>query len=630
MSSKKNEHRKDPLVGVPMANMGMPSEKAKDFKGTFTKLLAYIGNYKPAIVVVIIFAVASTIFSIVGPKILGTATTELFSGIMSKITGSGAGVDFDKIGGIMLTLIGLYLLSAVFSLIQGFIMTGVSNNVTYRLRRDIGNHIHRLPFSYYDKTSNGEVLSRITSDVDAINQSLSQSLTQIITSITSLIGIVIMMFSISWAMTLIALVTLPISIIIIAFIVKKSQKHFVMQQDYLGKVNGHVEEMYSCHTIVKAFNGEEKSLTAFNEFNNTLYNSAWKANFLSGLMMPLMNVIGNFGYVAVCILGGYFAINGKISVGDIQAFIQYMRQFTQPIAQLSQISNVLQQTIAASERVFVFLEEIPEIEDKKNALIAVDKENLGSGEHRIKGSVVFKDVRFGYTDDKIIIKDFSSTVTPGQRIAIVGPTGAGKTTIVKLLMRFYDVTGGSILLDGEDIRNFTKDSLRSSFGMVLQDTWLYNGTIADNIRYGKLTATDDEVKQAAKAAQVHKFVKSLPLGYNMMLDEEAGNVSSGQKQLLTIARAILADPKILILDEATSSVDTRTEILIQKAMNNLMQGRTSFVIAHRLSTIKEADVILVMKNGDIAEQGNHGELLRKNGFYAELYNSQFAKSGAGA
>ena len=613
------------LGGGPAANMAAP-EKAKDFKGTVKKLLNYLGGYKIAILIVMIFAVSSTVFAIWGPKILGNATTELFHGILGKITGSGVGVDFNKIGIILLRLVGLYLLSAALQFVQGFIMTGVSNKVTYKLRGELDAKIHRLPFSYYDKTTNGEVLSRITNDVDVINQSFNQSITQIISSVTMLIGVIIMMFSISWQMTIITLITLPVSFGVIGIIMAKSQKHFKNQQNYLGAVNGQVEENYSCHNIIKAFNGEEKALAEFNKNNEKLYKSAWKANFLTGLMMPITMIISNFGYVAICIVGGYFAANGNISVGDIQAFIQYTRQFSQPISQLAQISNVIQQTIAASERVFEFLEEPEETPETDNAYtVCFSGKPENERQIPITGSVEFNNVHFGYLPEQTIINDFTAHIKPGQKIAIVGPTGAGKTTIVKLLMRFYDVNDGIISLDNHNIKDFKRDDLRAAIGMVLQETWLYNASIADNIRYGKLDANNDEVKKAAKIAQADHFIRSLPDGYSMELNEEASNVSQGQKQLLTIARAILADPKILILDEATSSVDTRTELLIQKAMDNLMQGRTSFIIAHRLSTIRNADLILVMDGGDIVEQGTHKELLEQGGFYANLYNSQFEK-----
>lgn len=616
-----------PGAGHGPAGMITSGEKAKDFKGTFKKLIHYMARYKISLVVVVFFAIASTVFNIVGPKILGKATNALVTGMMNQITGTGSGIDFGYIGYIMILLVVLYVISAAFSYIQGYVMTGVSMKVTYNLRREIAAKIQKLPFQYYDSTSNGEVLSHITNDVDVISQSLNQSVTQIITSIATIIGIFIMMLSISWQMTLVALCIMPISMGFIIMIVKKSQKYFKSQQEYLGHVNGHIEEMYSSHIIVKAFNGEEDSAKIFDSYNGTLYSSAWKSQFLSGLMMPVMNFIGNLGYVAVCILGGYLAANGRISVGDIQAFIQYVRQFTQPLAQVANISGILQQTAAASERVFAFLEQTEEIPESEMPIMVNtgDKPDTELNVH-IQGSVQFAHVHFGYNPDKIIINDFSTSIKPGQKVAIVGPTGAGKTTIVKLLMRFYDVSDGAILVDGYDIRDFSRNDLRSLFGMVLQDTWLYNASIADNIRYGKLDATEEEVISAAKAAQVHHFVRTLPDGYDMMLNEEVSNVSQGQKQLLTIARAILANPQILILDEATSSVDTRTEILIQKAMDNLMKGRTSFVIAHRLSTIRNADLILVMNDGDIVEQGCHDELIQKDGFYANLYNSQFEKS----
>ncbi len=587
-------------------------ERARNFKGTMGRLVQYLREYQVAIVVVLLFAVLSTIFSIVGPKILGQATTKLFEGVVAQIAGTGS-VDFGYIGNIIALLVGLYLLSSVFSYIQGWVMAGVSMKVTYRFRKDIAEKINRMPLKYFDGTNHGEVLSRITNDVDTVSQTLNQSLSQIVTSVTMLIGVFVMMITISWVMTLVALVMIPLSFGIIALVISKSQKYFKEQQDYLGHVNGHIEEMFSGHNVVKAFNGEAKSVEAFDKYNTTLYATAWKSQFLSGLLMPILSFVGNLNYVAVAIIGGYLAVRGSITIGDIQAFIQYVRLFTQPIAQIANISNILQQTAAAAERVFEFMDEAEEVPETSNA---VTPEKMG-------GSVEFKDVHFGYNPDKIIINDFSAVVNPGQKIAIVGPTGAGKTTIVKLLMRFYDVNSGSILVDGHDIRDFTREDLRSMFGMVLQDAWLYNDTIMENIRYGRLDATDEEVIEAAKAAHVDHFVRTLPDGYHMILDEEAGNVSQGQKQLLTIARAILADPKILILDEATSSVDTRTEVLIQKAMDNLMHNRTSFIIAHRLSTIRNADSILVMKDGDIVEQGSHVELLAKGGFYAELYNSQF-------
>lgn len=596
-----------------------PGEKANDFKGTMGKLLKYLGSFKIAILVVMIFAIASAAFNIAGPKILGHATTKLFEGIMNKVSGSSKGIDFDYIARIMITLIILYVISALFGYIQGWVMSSVSMKVSYKMRKDISEKINRMPLKYFDGTNHGEVLSRVTNDVDTVNQTLNQSLTQIITSVTTVIGVLIMMLTISWQMTLVALCVIPVSGVLIMIIIKQSQKHFKDQQNYLGNVNGHVEEMYGGHIVMKAFNGEEKSVKQFDKYNNKLYGAAWKSQFISGLMMPIMNFVGNLGYVAVCVLGGWLAAKKTIEVGDIQAFIQYVRQFTQPISQLANISNILQQTAAAAERVFEFLEEEEEVPETANP---VKPEN-------VEGGVEFKDVHFGYNPEKIIINDFSAIVKPGQKIAIVGPTGAGKTTMVKLLMRFYDVNQGQILVDGHDIRDFTREDLRSTFGMVLQDTWLYNGSIMENIRYGRLSASDEEVKRAAKAAYVDSFVHTLPDGYNMVLNEEASNVSQGQKQLLTIARAILADPRILILDEATSSVDTRTEVRIQKAMDNLMKNRTSFIIAHRLSTIRDADLILVMDHGDIVEQGNHKELLEKGGFYANLYNSQFESAAVG-
>lgn len=608
--------RRGPMGGGHGPGAMVPGEKAKDFKGTFKKLVAYLGRYKFAVAFVLIFAIASTVFTIVGPKILGQATTKIFEGVMNIIANTGTGIDFGYIGKIILILVGLYLISALFSYIQGYIMTGVSMKVTYRLREDVFAKINRLPFKYFDKTTYGEVLSFLTNDIETINQTLNQSLTQIITSVTTLIGILVMMISISWQMTLVALCIIPLSFVFIIMVVKKSQVHFSRQQEYLGHINGTIEETYGGHTVVQAFNNEEAAFKTFDHYNNTLYTSAWKSQFLSGLMMPVMTFIGNLGYVAVCILGGWLAVNSALTVGDIQAFIQYVRQFNQPITQIANISNILQMTMAAAERVFTFLEEEEEVPD---SLDPVNPEG-------IEGSVTFDHVRFGYTPDKTIIKDFSAQVEQGKKIAIVGPTGAGKTTLVKLLMRFYDVDAGTIKIDGHNIMDFRRNDLRHLFGMVLQDTWLYNGTIADNIRYGKLGASDTEVERAAKIAQVDHFVHTLPDGYNMVLGEDANNVSQGQKQLLTIARAVLADPKILILDEATSSVDTRTESLIQKAMDNLMVGRTSFVIAHRLSTIKNADLILVLKDGDIVEQGTHTELLAEKGFYADLYNSQFEEA----
>lgn len=603
-------------MGQGHGGMGT-GEKAKDFKGTIKKLMAYLGNYKIAIGFVIIFAIGSTIFTIVGPKILGDATTEILKGLVGKVSG-GKGIDFDKIARILLTVLTLYVVSALFAYIQGFIMTGVSQKLTYRLRKEISEKINRMPMNYFDTKTHGEVLSRVTNDVDTLSQSLNQSATQVITSFTTIVGVLIMMLRISPLMTLVALLILPVSMTLISFIVKRSQKHFKNQQEYLGHVNGQVEEVYSGQNIVKAFNKEEDVIREFDETNEILYQSAWKSQFFSGMMMPIMQFVGNLGYVAVAILGGYLTIKDKIAVGDIQSFIQYVRSFTQPITQVAQVANLLQSTAAASERVFEFLEEEEEDQFAENP---VSVEGL-------EGNVEFKNVHFGYNKDRIIINDFSAKVKQGQKIAIVGPTGAGKTTMIKLLMRFYDVNSGEILIDGHNLKDFNRSELRQMFGMVLQDTWLFHGSIKDNIRYGKLDATDEEVIEAAKAAHAHRFIQTLSNGYDMELNEEASNVSQGQKQLLTIARAILADPKILILDEATSSVDTRTEVRIQKAMDNLMKGRTSFIIAHRLSTIRDADLILVMKDGDIVEQGNHEELLLRNGFYAELYNSQFERTSA--
>ena len=612
--------RRGGLMGgaMPMGGGGpramMRGEKPRDFRGTMTKLIAYLGQYRILILVVMLFAIASTVFSIVGPKILGKATTKLFEGVLAKIAGTGT-IDFVYIGNIILLVLGLYLVSALFSYVQGWIMSGVSMNITYRFRKDISQKINHMPLRYFDGTNHGEILSRVTNDVDTVSQTLNQSLTQIITSVTTLIGVLVMMLTISWQMTLVAVAMLPLSFVIIAAIVSVSQVFFKRQQDYLGHVNGHVEEMYGSHVVMKAFNGEEKSVEQFDGLNNTLYDSAWKSQFLSGLMFPITNFVGNLGYVAICILGGYLAVRNMITIGDIQAFIQYVRSFTQPITQIANISNVFQQTAASAERVFQFLAEPEETPDVANALKP----------ERVLGKVEFKDVHFGYSPDKIIINDFSATVQPGQKIAIVGPTGAGKTTMVKLLMRFYDVSSGAILLDGHDIREFARDDLRCMFGMVLQDTWLYNGTLMENIRYGRSGASDDEVIAAARAAHADHFIRTQPDGYNMMVNEETTNISQGQMQLMTIARAILANPSILILDEATSSVDTHTEVLIQKAMDTLMKGRTSFIIAHRLSTIRDADWILVMNNGDIVEQGTHEELLARHGFYADLYNSQFEK-----
>ncbi len=603
---------------------GAPPEKAKNFKKSMSELIHYLGREKLKIFAVLLFAAVSTVFSIVGPKILGQATTEMYTGIMSKISGSGSGINFVRVGQILVFLLGLYIISLLFSYLQGYIMSGVTMRVTYQLRKDIMAKINKMPLKYFDKVSHGEVLSRMTNDVDTLSQTMQQSVTQIITSATTFIGILIIMFSISWQMTLIILCVVPVSLLCVSIIVKHSQKYFKAQQEYLGHVNGHIEEMYGGHTVMQAFNGEEQSVNQFNVYNDTLYRSAWKSQFLSGIMMPVMNCITNLGYVAVCIAGGYFAAIGRIAVGDIQAFIQYVRQFTQPITQVANISNILQQTAAAAERVFEFLNEEEEVNKESVIHFNTDDNRPDTDDcFHVQGSVQFAHVSFGYDKNKTIIHDFCAQVKPGEKIAIVGPTGAGKTTIVKLLMRFYDVDSGAILIDGYDVRDFNRKELRSVFGMVLQDTWLYNGSIKDNIRYGKLDATDEEILQAAKAAQVDHFVHTLPGGYDMILNEEANNISQGQKQLLTIARAILTDPKILILDEATSSVDTRTEVMIQKAMDNLMRGRTSFVIAHRLSTIRDADHILCMNNGDIVEQGTHEELLKKGGFYANLYNSQF-------
>ncbi|KAF0108862.1 MAG: ABC-type multidrug transport system ATPase and permease component [Anaerolineaceae bacterium] len=603
-------------VGGPLGRGGpmamMKGDKPRDFKGTLKKLVQYLGKYRTPILVVMLFAIASTAASIAGPKILGKATTRLFEGVMAKISGTGS-IDFTYIGNIILLALTLYLISSLFGYIQGWIMSSVSMNITYRFRKDISEKLSRMPLRYFDGTNHGEILSRITNDVDTISQTLNQSLTQVITSVITVIGVLVMMFSISWQMTLVALVMLPLSFLIIGLIVGRSQVFFKRQQDYLGHLNGHVEEMYGGHVVMKAFNGEAKSVERFDQINGTLYDSAWKSQFLSGLMFPIMNFVGNLGYVGIVILGGYLAVSGTITIGDIQAFIQYVRSFTQPIAQIANISNVLQQTMAASERVFEFLAEAEETPDAARP-IPVDA---------IQGRVDFKNVHFGYDPEKIIINDFSFYAEPGQKIAIVGPTGAGKTTMVKLLMRFYDVNDGAILVDDHDIRDFVRGDLRCMFGMVLQDTWLFNGTIMENIRYGRSGATDEEVIAAAKAAHADHFIRTLPDGYNFVLNEETTNISQGQMQLLTIARAILADPAILILDEATSSVDTHTEALIQKAMLDLMKGRTSFVIAHRLSTIREADWILVMNHGDIVEQGKHEKLLAKKGFYAELYNSQF-------
>lgn len=608
-----NEKKRPPMGGHgPGGGPKGPVEKAKDFKGTMKKLMGRLAQYKIALIIVFIFAVGSTIFMIVGPKILGNATTEIFNGLMAKIQGTG-GIDFGKIGTIILWLVGLYGLSTLFSFIQGFTMTSVAQKLTYRLRDEISKKIHKLPMNYFDKRTNGEVLSVMTNDIDTLSMGLNQSITQIVTSICQIIGIFVMMLSISWSMTLVSLVILPISVLILRKVIGKSQKYFVSQQAYLGHVNGQVEEVFGGHNIVKVFNGEERAEEEFKKVNRELYKSGWKAQFLSGMMFPIMNFVGNLSYVGVAILGGYLAIQGKITVGNIQSFIQYSKQFTQPINQLSQISNQIQSMMAAAERIFEFLGEEEEVATVENP-ISTDG---------LKGNITFDHVNFGYHSDKTIINDFNCEVKEGQKIAIVGPTGAGKTTMVKLLMRFYDVNSGAILLDGHNIKDFDRGELRQMFGMVLQDTWLFGGTIKDNIKYSKLDATDGEVKAAAKAAHVHHFIQTLPKSYDMVLNEESSNISQGQKQLLTIARVILADPKILILDEATSSIDTRTELQIQAAMDNLMKGRTSFIIAHRLSTIRNADNILVMNQGDIVEQGTHDELLAKGGFYSKLYNSQF-------
>ncbi|AHF08186.1 ABC transporter ATP-binding protein [Desulfitobacterium metallireducens] len=603
--------KRGPRFGGPMHGMGNV-EKAKDFKGTLTKLAKYLGTYKLRLLGVLLCAIASTVFNIVGPKILGNATSQIFEGLIAKIGGTG-GIDFESITRLLLFLLSLYLISALFSMIQGWIMTAIANDVTYRLRKEISQKINRIPLKYFESRTFGEVLSRITNDIDTLGQSLNQSLTQLITSVITLIGVIIMMLSISIPMTLVTFLILPLSAALIGSVMKYSQKYFRAQQKYLGEINGQVEEVYSGLNIVKAYNQEEVFVKEFEQTNDKLYDSGWKAQVISGMMMPIMQFIGNLGYVAVAILGGYLAIKNAIRVGDIQAFIQYVRSFTQPIQQLAQVTNMLQSTVAASERVFEFLEEAEEQQLTNNP---------ASLEHLV-GDVSFQHVAFGYNPEQLIIHDFSTDVKSGQKVAIVGPTGAGKTTIVKLLMRFYDVNSGSIQLDGHDLRDFDRNELRNMFGMVLQDTWLFNGTIMENIRYGRLDASDEEVIAAAKAAHAHHFIMTLPEGYNMMLNEESSNLSQGQKQLLTIARAILADNKILILDEATSSVDTRTEILIQKAMDHLMKDRTSFVIAHRLSTIKNSDLILCMKDGDIIEQGTHDELILKDGFYANLYNSQF-------
>ncbi len=605
--------RRRPIRMGPMGHGMMAGAKARDFRGTMARLIRYLNPYKVQIITVLLFSVASTVFSIIGPKVLGKATTRLFEGVMGQIAGSGVGIDLPYIRTIILQMVALYLLSTLFSYIQGWVMSGVSIDLTYRMRKDIAAKINRLPLRFFDGTNHGEVLSHVTNDVDTVTQTLNQSLSQIVTSVTTLIGVLIMMLSISLLMTLVALLIMPLSMAVVSLVIGKSQKYFRQQQDYLGHVNGHVEEMYGSHIVMKAFNGEERSVEQFDKLNNTLYGAGWKSQFLSGMMFPIMGFVGNIGYVAVCVLGGWLAIRQAITVGDIQAFIQYVRSFTQPIGQIANLSNVLQQTAAAAERVFDLLSQPEETPDTPKP-IELDG---------IRGSVEFRNVRFGYLPDKTIIKDLSAMVRPGQKVAIVGPTGAGKTTIVKLLMRFYDVSSGAILVDGHDIREMTRHDLRKMFGMVLQDTWLFGGTIMENIRYGRPEAGDEQVIATAKAARVDHFVRTLPDGYNMVINEETSNVSQGQMQLLTIARAILADPQMLILDEATSSVDTHTEVLIQEAMDELMKGRTTFVIAHRLSTIRNADLILVMNDGDIVEQGKHEELLARNGFYADIYNSQF-------
>lgn len=606
-------NRRGPKHG-PGAMMG-PVEKPKNFRKSFGKLMSYIGRYKIAVIIVMIFATASTIFQVLGPKIMGHATTELAEGLTRKIGGTG-GIDFDKILEILLFTLALYVASALFSFVQGWIMTGITQKICYRMRREIAEKINRMPMKYFESRTYGEVLSRITNDVDTLGTGLNQSITQIITSTATIVGVIVMMLSISPLMTLIALVILPVSAGLMTLVIKLSQKYFKSQQDYLGHINGQVEENFAGQLVIKAFSKEREMIKTFDETNDVLFESAWKSQFLSGLMMPLMMFIGNLGYAGVAISGGFLAIKGTIGIGDIQAFIQYVKNFTQPIQQVAQVMNQVQSMTAASERVFEFLAE----EEETKTIEAPVKLT------EVKGAVAFDHVHFGYDEDQIIINDFSATVKPGQKIAIVGPTGAGKTTMVKLLMRFYDVTSGKISLDCHDIRDFDRHDLRHSFGMVLQDTWLYSGTIMENIRYGRLDATDEEVIEAAKAAHADHFIRTLPGGYDMVLNEDASNVSQGQKQLLTIARAILADNRVMILDEATSSVDTRTEELIQAAMDNLMAGRTSFIIAHRLSTIRNADMILVMNHGDIIEQGSHEELLEKGGFYADLYNSQFEEA----
>jgi ATP-binding cassette subfamily B protein len=607
-----------PMGGGPMGHPGMGGEKPKSFKKAMATFIKYLAPYKVALIFVLVFSIASTVFMIVGPKMLGNATTILFNGIVAKATKTGPGVDFSAIGRICLELVGLYVLSFIFSYLQGYIMSGVAMKITYMFRKNISEKIKRMPLSYFDTKTHGEVLSRVTNDVDTISTSLAQNLSQIVTSVTMIVGVLVMMLTISWLMTLVALVMLPLSFALVSIVIKASQKYFKQQQVQLGHVDGHVEEMYGGHIVIKAFNGEEKSIQQFDKFNEALYVVGWKSQFLSGLMMPIVTFVGNLSYVGVCILGGYLALQGTIGVGDIVAFINYVRSFTMPITQVANIANVLQSTAASAERVFEFLDEPEEVPDPVDAVTL----------KVVTGNVTFNHVSFGYSPDRVIIHDFSADIKPGQKVALVGPTGAGKTTMVKLLMRFYDINSGSISIDGVDIRKFKRADLRGMFGMVLQDTWLFNGTIRENIRYGDLTASDEAVVAAAKMANVDHFVRTLPHSYDLELNEESSNISQGQKQLLTIARAFLADPKILILDEATSSVDTRTEILIQNAMVDLMKGRTSFVIAHRLSTIRDADVILVIKDGDIVEQGKHEELLAANGFYASLYKSQFEMAPA--
>lgn len=616
MERKSNRPRRGPMGGGPHGPMGM-GERANDFKGTLRKLLSRMAQYKWSLLAVIVLSVGSALFSIIGPKKMGEITTEIFSGLMSRL-GGGPGIDYGHIGMLLLWLLGLYVLSALLSFLQHFIMTGISQKLSYSLRQQLAAKVHRLPMSYFDSVTYGDVLSRVTNDVDTLGQSLNQSLSQVVSSLATAIGVLVMMFSISWQMTLVALCIIPLSGVLMSLVVRKSQRYFVGQQKYLGEVNGQVEETYSGHVVVKAFNAQDDAAKTFDETNDKLYRSAWKSQFLSGLMQPITSLIGNLGYVAAVVMGSGYAAGGVITVGDIQSFIQYVRSFNQPISQVAQIANILQSTMAAGERVFEFLEEDEEAQSAPNP-VSIEG---------IKGEVTFDHVRFGYTKDRVIINDFSATIKPGQKIAIVGPTGAGKSTMVKLLMRFYDVTGGRILIDGHDIRDFDRDQLRLLFGMVLQDTWLFGGSIEENIRYGRLDATDEEVVAAARAAHANHFIKTLPGGYQMEINEESSNISQGQKQLLTIARAILADPKIMILDEATSSVDTRTEVRIQKGMDELMRGRTSFVIAHRLSTIRDSDLILVMRDGDIVEQGTHDELLAKGGFYKELYQAQFENAVA--